>query len=464
MSGASTNTWQRLQQEVVNEGICTHCGACAGLSHGTLQMCETAAGPVPIAHGGVDLPALAYDACPGKGIDYPAATQALFGRLPDNWLLGCYRRLYIGRATSPDIRRRAASGGVISQTLIYLLQKGLIDGAVVLQQGQPRPWQAQPVIARTPEVIIAAAQSVYVPAPVNTILPQMEAFDGRLAYVGLPDQVASLRTLQQAGHEGATKVDYVLGPYVGTSMYLGAIESFLRANGVKSLAQVASLRYREGEWPGHLQITLHDGRVLRARKFYYNYLIPFYITQASLQAVDFSNELTDISVGDAWSPQYEKRGEGYSVVVARSERAEAVLRQMVREGFLALDETTAEEAMAMHGHMLDFKKRGAFIRNEWRQRAGRRAPTYGYRPASIPLTRKLVELFIVLLFSVCRTRVARQLVQWMPLSLIGPLFDVLRRSWKAASKPVKRKGLGNASFVIAPATTPEIGTWQGERA
>lgn len=411
-------------------------------------MSETEKGPLPVAQGKVHAPALAYEACPGKGIDYPVYARALFGHLPENWLLGCYRRLYIGRATSLEIRRRAASGGVISQTLIFLLETGAIDGAVVLQQGKPRPWQAEPVIARTAEDIIAAAQSVYVPAPVNTVLPQMEAFDGRLAYVGLPDQVASLRVLQQAGHKGASKVDYVLGPYVGTSMYLGAIKSFLRANGVKSLSQVTSLRYREGEWPGYLQATLHDGRVLRARKFYYNYLIPFYITQASLQAVDFSNELTDISVGDAWSPRYEKRGEGYSVVVARSEQAEALLQQMVAEGYLALEETTAEEAMSMHGHMLDFKKRGAFIRNDWRARAGKRAPGYGYRPEHIPLTRKLVELVIRLLFGVCRTRLARRLVQWIPLFIIGPLFDVLRRSWKAVSKPVKRQGLGSVPFII----------------
>lgn len=425
-------------------------------------MHATAAGPIPRAQGQVDLPPLAYDACPGKGINYPAANEAFFGHLPHNWLLGCYRQLYIGRAASPDIRRRAASGGVISQTLIYLLETGRIDGAVVLQQGKPRPWQAEPVIARTADEIMAAAQSVYVPSPVNTILPQMETFAGRLGFVGLPDQVASLRILQQAGHEGASKVDYVLGPYVGTSMYLGAIESFLRANGVKSLAQVAALRYREGEWPGYLQVTLRDGRVLRAKKFYYNYLIPFYITQASLQAVDFSNELTDISVGDAWSPRYEKRGEGFSVVVARSEQGQTILQQMACADFLTLEETTAEEAMSMHGHMLDFKKRGAFIRNDWRARAGKRAPSYGYRPEHIPPTRKLVELVIVLLFGVCRTRVARRLVLWVPLGFIGPLFDVLRRSWKAASKPVKRKGLGSASFVIQQGAASDMSQEQAE--
>lgn len=414
-------------------------------------MCNSANGPLPVAvQTPVNLPSLAYDACPGKGVDYPAAARALFGRLPQNWLMGCHERLYVGHAAAEDIRRRGASGGVITQTLIYLLEAGRIDGAVVLQQGQPRPWLAQPVIAQSPDEIIAASQSVYIPAAVNTILPQMEAFAGRLAYVGLPDQVASLRCLQQAGHEGALKVEYVLGPYVGTAMYLGAIESFLRANNVQSLEEITSLRYREGEWPGHLQIALRDGRILRAKKFYYNYLIPFYITQASLQAVDFTNELTDISVGDAWHPQYEVQGQGYSVVVARSRRADDLLQEMIGEGYLVLEEASADEAMSMHGHMLDFKKRGAFIRNAWRKRAGRAAPEYGYQPQYIALSRKAVELCVVSLFALCRTRIARWLVQRVPLSIIGPLFNLLRRSWKATSKSVKRRGLGEVCFHMFP--------------
>ena len=55
---------------------------------------------------------------------------------------------------------------------------------------------------------------------------------------------------------------------------------------------------------------MSDGKILKAEKFYYNYLIPFYITKGSLLSIDFCNELTDISVGDAWHPKYEKQGKG----------------------------------------------------------------------------------------------------------------------------------------------------------
>lgn len=447
------NVFEQLQTQVIRPGLCTHCGTCVGLSNNTLEMKSTAWGPIPsiAPNQQPNLPPAALDACPGQGYDYPNLCLKIFGRLPDNWLVGCYRKTYIGYSQIDDIRARSASGGVITQTLLFLLEQGLIDGAVAVCQGRPHPWQAEPIIAQSPAEIKATSQSVYAPIPVNTILAEIESFKGRLAYVGLPDQVASLRRLQQLEHPGAQKVKYVLGPYVGTNMYFSAIESYLRANGVNNLAEITELRYREGEWPGYLQIKTRSGRVLRAEKFYYNYLIPFYITRSTLYSVDFTNELTDISVGDAWHPRYEARGEGFSVVIARSPQGEDILSAMQQQGLVSLEEILLEEAMSMHGHMLDFKKRGAFIRLAWRRAVGKPVPDYGYRPQAIPLSRQLVEGVIVSFFALCGTRLARRLVEFVPLGIIGPLFNALRQTWKNISKPTKRKGLQQLEFEIQPA-------------
>lgn len=440
-----------LEQDVIQPGLCTHCGTCAGLSGGTLAMVETPNGPLPqpVREGG-ELPDFVVMACPGKRIDYPGLHAYVFGRHPENWLAGCYEQAYIGYSAVPEVRRRGASGGVITQTLIYLLDNGLIDGAVVIRMGSPSPWQAEPIIARTRDEILACSQSVYAPIPVNVILSQIEAFNGRLAYVGLPDQVASLRQLQRMGHKGALKIAYVLGPYVGTNMYFESVMSYLRSNGVRSRDEIAELRYREGEWPGNLYVRTHSGKELRAKKFYYNYLIPFYITRSTLYAIDFTNELTDISVGDAWSPRFEAQGQGFSVVLARTEKGRQVLEAAQQAGLLHLEHVGIDEALSMHGHMLDFKKRGAFIRLEWRRKRGLPVPEYGLRPVFIPHSRVWVERVIALIFAVCSSRVARRVVEWIPIGIIGPVFDLMRRTWKRVSKPVKREGLHTLQFEIIP--------------
>jgi coenzyme F420 hydrogenase subunit beta len=441
-----TDTWyEKLRADVIDADLCTQCGSCVGLSKGLLTFKENSKGiPLPIRTSKEgSLPKEAYDACPARFCNYPELTKFTFGKDATNRLSGVVEKSYVGHATDEAVRRNGASGGAITQTLIYLLETGRIKGAVCLQMGRSVPWKAEPVIARTKEEILKCAQSIYSLTPVNTILEELEHAEGPLAFVGLPDQVASIRKLQQQNHPSVKHIQYVLGPYMGTQMYFEAIRSFLRSHGVNSEEEITNLQYRAGEWPGYLQITLKDGRTFKAEKFHYNYLIPFFLTKSSLQLVDFTNELTDISVGDAWSPKYEHKKGGYSVILARSPQAVELLEEMKQKQILTLDPISVEEALDMHGHMLDFKKRGSFIRMSWKNPR----PEYGYRPANIPFSRIAVEWCLWLMFGIGSTRLARWVVEQIPIGVVGPVFNWLRLSWKNVSKPTKRKGLREMKFM-----------------
>lgn len=364
-------------------------------------------------------------------------------------LIGPYEGTFTGHATDAGIRKNGASGGIITRVLVHLLESNRVDGAVVLQQSQKSAETAIPVIATSREQILASAQSIYCVTPMLDILPEMEAFSGRLAFVGLPDQVAALRMLQAAGNSGANKVVFAAGPYTGTNMYKGAIRSFLHAQGVADDQPITHLKWRAGEWPGYLEVRTEDGKTYRAEKFYYNYLIPFFISRNCQITPDFSNEATDLSVGDAWSPKFEKDRGGHSVVISRSAVASEVLRELETSDKIVLTPINLNEALSMHGHMLDFKKRGTFLRLQFQKFRGRPIPQFGYHPASIPLTRKIVEGVISSLFFIGRRRSARFIVSNMPLSVIGPIFNVLRKTWKNISRPTKRKGLADVEFIIS---------------
>ena len=105
---------------------------------------------MPSSNGPVTVLPAAWAACPGKGADYPALYTDVFGRWPENWLIGCTQATYVGYSAVPEIRSGGASAGAITQTLIYLLEQGRIDGAVVVRQGSPKPWLAEPVICHNP--------------------------------------------------------------------------------------------------------------------------------------------------------------------------------------------------------------------------------------------------------------------------------------------------------------------------
>jgi coenzyme F420 hydrogenase subunit beta len=338
---------------------------------------------------------------------------------------------------------------VLSRVLIHLLEQGEIDAAVVVRQGEPRPEQARAVVARSRAEILAAAQSVYIPVATLDILPRLDP-NLRYAMTCLPDQAAALRVLQLGGFAPAQRIRYVLGPYTGTALYPAAIDCYLRSKGVRRDDPVVALKWRAGEWPGYMEIRTASGRVFQSKKFYYNFLIPFFVTQASLQGMDFANEFCDLAAGDAWSPQFEARGGGYSVFATRTPALEEIVTTMERQGLLVTEPAEPLAAAAMHGHMLDFKKRGSYIRNRLRRLFGRRAPDHGLRPRPLPPARVAVELVIGALFGLAGTPPARWLVARIPERILGPAFNRLRLAWKSASKPAKRKGLGTLTMQETP--------------
>ena len=440
--------WEKLQSDVVRSNLCTHCGTCVGLNDDKLEMIDSEHGPIPKQKTQGILDPITYFACPGKGVPYPAIYDFLHGTEKHNFLSGKVVNSWIGYSTDNKIRLNSASGGVITSTLLYLLNKRLIDGAIVVLSGTPNPEDAVPIIATTEKEIISSAQSVYLPVPVNKILGKSKNIKGKLAFVGLPDQVASIRMLQMEKHPSVSNIEYILGPYTGTNMYKGAIRSFLRGRGVKDSAKISSLKWRAGEWPGYLEIILEDGRIFKAEKFYYNYLTPFFITKSTLLGCDFTNELTDISVGDAWSPVYEKQGKGFSVILSRTKKGDRILKEMYEVKEIELKEIELNDALTMHGHMLDFKKRGSFIRIKMRKMLGKKVPYYGYKPKDITFSRKLVELIVSFIFDTASSKISRKISELIPLKVLGPAFNYLRINWKRASKLTKRKGLLESEFII----------------
>jgi coenzyme F420 hydrogenase subunit beta len=259
--------------------------------------------------------------------------------------------------------------------------------------------------------------------------------------VCLPDQAAALRLLQLGGFAPALRITHVLGPYTGTALYPAAIRAYLRMHGVHRDDAITRLRWRAGDWPGYLEIVTASGRVLRSPKVYYNFLIPFFVTHTSLQHPDFGNEFVDLSVGDAWSPTLEASGGGHSVMVTRAAAMERFVATLVAEGVLTAEDIDPLQATEMHGHMIDFKKRGSHIRNRLRRVLGRRVPDFHMVPAPLPAARVAVEVVIIIILALCSNPLARWVLGFVPERIIGPVFNRTRLTWKRLSKPTKRKGL-----------------------
>jgi len=425
-------------------GLCTRCGTCVGLGGGRVVFDDRAGRYLPRIVE--DLPEGLTErilaGCSAQDVPFPESDQMVFGSASRRHpYLGHAKLIGIGYSTDESVRARASSGGILTSILLWLIETGEIQGAVVTGMDPAEPWRPRTYIARNAGEILDAAQSKYIITSVNEILPEMESFDGDLAYVGLPCQVHSVRKLQRSADPSLRRVRYVIGPYCGNTLHASSIRSLLASHGVRDLAGIESLRFRDGEWPGNLRIRLRSGETIEMPKFHANYLIPFHIMKRCLVCTDLSNEFTDIAGGDAWSPVYEERGKGFSIVIGRSEKGVECLRRMEDAGRIRVMPIEAEEAIRMHTHGFDLKKRGAFIRIAIRRRLGRDAPEYGYRLGGFPPARYALELVISSLFAILGTAPARWMLERVSPRLLGKMFVKLRTIWKRGTRGIKVREL-----------------------
>mgnify|MGYP005832516685 CR=1 FL=1 len=431
-------------RRVIRGGLCTRCGACAGLSGGRIAFRDREGAHLPDVLEPVpdEVAERARRACSGAEVPLGELSAFAFGEgAARHPYLGAFRRLAVGCAADPEVRRAGSSGGILTAVLLHLLERGEIAGAVVTAMDPEKPWLPRTAIATSAEEIRAAAQSKYVITAANEILPEMERFSGPLAYVGLPCQVHAIRKLERAGDPSVRRVRCVFGPFCGNTLHISSIESFLRSHGVRDLREITRLEFRAGEWPGSLRIALRSGRVLELPKFHANYLIPFHIVKRCLLCVDLANELADLSGGDAWAPVYEERGKGFSLIAARSQEAEALLARMEAAGLLELAPISPEDAARMHSHGYDLKKRGAPIRIAFRRIVRKPVPDYGTSFGRFPVSRWALEAAISFLFAAFGTRPARWLLRRARPRLLGALFVRFRTLWKRATRGVKTKDL-----------------------
>lgn len=437
-----------LKREVIDAGLCTRCGSCVGVcKEQAISIPDPLGDSLPELKGNCTNNGACYAGCSGKTVLWPKLNRQVFGQDSHDYLIGQTRAIYVGFARDEQVRQGGASGGIVSAISIYLLENRLVDGVVTLVDSQAEPYRAAPQIVTDRAGVLAAAQSRYSISPVNTIFQELRGRQGNFAYVGLPCQVHSLRKLQAMDIEDVRNIKYIIGAYCGNILHFDSVRSFLRRQGIKDMSQVASLKYRAGAWPGRMEVRLKDGRIYGLEKFYANYLIPFYIMQRCLLCTDLTNEFTDISVGDGWSPAYEARQKGWSIVLGRTHTGADLLAGMQETGRIELHPISNEAAVNMHSHGLDLKKRGAFLRIQARAGKGLATPEYGYHLEHASLLRRVQESLIDSLFHLCSFELARRLIDLVPVEWVGRAFKLFRKVWIRSTRSTKRSGLLQTRFI-----------------
>jgi coenzyme F420 hydrogenase subunit beta len=166
--------WKHLFEEVVTSGLCTGCAGCIiACPHDVLGYDDTGGhykpfhleeegGPGGCGHGDRGC-TLCTRACPRFRTWETEADEFLFSRVRQiDEVAGISKDIVLARAVDPDVHAHGQDGGLVSAILIWALEQGLIDAALVSYlEGDGTSWKALPGVARTREEVLAAAGSRY---------------------------------------------------------------------------------------------------------------------------------------------------------------------------------------------------------------------------------------------------------------------------------------------------------------
>jgi coenzyme F420 hydrogenase subunit beta len=126
-SKAKAGSQEFLKKHVLDEGLCTGCGACVNLCpyqviyhDRTVQLhkCDLEDGQC-------------YSFCPRAATDLTALRKLLFEQDDMTPEIGAVKGYYFAQAVDPELRAAAQHGATVTVLMELALAEGLIDSAIV---------------------------------------------------------------------------------------------------------------------------------------------------------------------------------------------------------------------------------------------------------------------------------------------------------------------------------------------
>ena len=331
-----------LKSEILDQDMCTRCGACVAVCPPGLLSISDDHMPVP-ALDPEAMPcaecSLCLDVCPGKDTATPASESRIFNRsrTPAERWTGIFRRSLVLTSTNPRVLAGAAAGGAGTTLMLTALRSGLADAVIVVGRDAQRPWVPAALITDTEDEVIRCGQTSYCLTP-NLQLLRDPRFK-RIALIGVPCEVQAVRKMQNLDPlpEVAEKIVLAVEIACASSTKLAGTEYLITEKlGIK-LHDVAEMRYREGEYPGQFTVKTQDGT--RKSLPFFEVVDEFkrHKTHRCLVCGDWWSGLADVSISDGDPNIYASSQSGakpprQSIVMTRTEEGEKIVQAAVRLG------------------------------------------------------------------------------------------------------------------------------------
>jgi coenzyme F420 hydrogenase subunit beta len=305
-------------------------------------------------------------ACPGVTVE-----PRIEPGLESDPVWGAYSDMRYAWAGDPDLRFRAATGGVLTALGVHLLRSKQVRFILQIAVDPEQPMRSRWVFSNSPQQVSANSGSRYGPtAPLAGLLEALDRGEP-FAIIAKPCDLNAVHRFSMIDSRLNELCVARLVMVCGGQSRLSKSQALLDEFGIEE-NQLSLFRYRGYGNPGRTRIETSDGRAFE--KTY----LELWEDEAGWEletrcklCPDALGEAADVSAADVW-PGGSPTGEdaGFNGIIVRSKRGKALVTAATEAGDLVLgDPVTPRQLDDFQPHQLR-KKRALSARYEGLNLAG----------------------------------------------------------------------------------------------
>ncbi len=314
-----------LDQEVREAQFCTGCGACINLCPYQasyrdqvimLHSCD-------LKEGGC------YAFCPRTPTDLEDLKKRLFDPkdlIPE---LGAVKEFHITRAADPAIRQKAQHGGTVTALVGLALQQGIIDTAVLAEEG--RDLLPQVTAVRDSEGVKKHGKSKFVVSPNVAEFNRLAKEGGKkIGVVATPCQALALAKMRvkplKTYADRIDQLKLVVGLFCGWALSWRSLLTLLRTktdvSSIEGMDIPPSMYHLLQLYTKERKVDISLDEVNSS------------VRGGCWYCPDLTSEFSDVSVGSARLPEGWEEAKGWNQVIVRTDVGRNLINLAKEKGIL----------------------------------------------------------------------------------------------------------------------------------
>ena len=353
---------------VVKNDLCVGCGACAAT-------CPEQKLKMVFNRYGEYIPTSIQECSKGCGIclkvcpffngnnNEDGIGSALYSQIPGISFreeTGYYLSCYVGYA--PETRLQGSSGGIATWLLSTLLKKGVVDYVVAVVPNEDSDFLFKFAILDNPEHIMNSAGSVYYPVELSGVLQSIQNRPGKYAIVGLPCFIKAIRLAAQRNQKVKERIIVTLGLVCGQMKSKHYTEYISSLSGVYPPLQEVSYRGKSKEKPACNYYFSCKNKTGKTGKIFHDqgvgkvWINRWFTLNACNYCDDVYAECADVTLMDAWLPEYAADYQGTNFILVRSLLMKDIFNDKLHPDKIHIKPAPVEDLIKSQDGVIKYKK------------------------------------------------------------------------------------------------------------